>query len=94
MDISQLQQWTDQNPELAQVLTFIGVLLLIVLSYLVAYRLIGRALIHFAGRTESKYDDEANHLSPPLFERPAEHPGQPKPCEGREKQLRDLDISK
>jgi miniconductance mechanosensitive channel len=57
MDTTQLQQWLDQNPELAQVLTLIGVLLLIVISYLVAYRLIGRALIYFVKRTESQYDD-------------------------------------
>jgi len=57
MDITPLQQWIDQNPELAQTLTYIGVLLLVVISYLVAYHLIGRALIYFAGRTASKYDD-------------------------------------
>ena len=65
MNTTSLQQWLAQNPELAQALTYIGVLLLIVLSYLVAYRIIGRALIHFAGRTESKYDDIViRHLKP------------------------------
>jgi miniconductance mechanosensitive channel len=57
MDITPLQQWLSQYPNLAQALTYIGVLLLIVISYLVAYRLVGRALIYFAGRTASKYDD-------------------------------------
>ena len=57
MDITPFQQWIDQNPELAQTLTYIGVLFLAVISYLVAYRLVGRALIYFAGRTASKYDD-------------------------------------
>ena len=65
MDLTPLQQWIDQNPDLAQVLTFIGVLLLIIISYLVAYRLVGRALIYFAGRTESQYDNIViNRLKP------------------------------
>jgi len=65
MNITSVQQWIEQNPILAQALTYIGVLLLIVLSYLIAYRLVGRALIYFAGRTESKYDDIViRHLKP------------------------------
>lgn len=65
MNTTSLQQWIDQNPELAQTLTFIGVLLLIILSYLIAYRLVGRALLYIAGRTVSKYDDIViNRLKP------------------------------
>lgn len=65
MNTTSLQQWIDQNPELAQTLTFIGVLLLIILSYLIAYRLVGRALLYLAGRTVSKYDDIViNRLKP------------------------------
>jgi miniconductance mechanosensitive channel len=57
MDTTQLQQWISENPVLTQTLTYVGVLLLVVISYLVANRLVGRALIYFAGQTESKYDD-------------------------------------
>lgn len=53
--INDLQNWLRRNPNLADLPEILGVLLLAVLSYVIAYRLLLRGLIYLAGRTESGY---------------------------------------
>ena len=55
--IENLQAWFAQNPEEASVIFIIAVLILIVLSYVFADRLLARSLIYIARRTETHYDD-------------------------------------
>lgn len=55
--IENIQDWLAKNPEINNVITIIGVLFLIVVAYIIAYRLLARGLIYLAGRTQSKYDD-------------------------------------
>ena len=55
--INDIQNWLAQNPDLADLLEILGVLLLATLSYVITYRLLLRGLIYLAGRTESGYDD-------------------------------------
>ena len=51
------QTWLDNNPGMTDALNIAGALLLVGLSFLIAYRLLARGLIYLAGRTESQYDD-------------------------------------
>lgn len=53
MDLTELQQWIDQNTLLA----FGGVVILSVILFFIARGIIARGLIYLATRTESKYDD-------------------------------------
>lgn len=55
--IENIQSWLNQNQEITTILTIIGVLFLVILSYFIAYRLLTRGLAYLAERTESKYDD-------------------------------------
>ena len=55
--LNNLQEWLTNNPQWANVLTLAGVLLLIIISFVIAYRLIARWLIYIAKRTKSQYDD-------------------------------------
>jgi miniconductance mechanosensitive channel len=55
--IENIQNWIAENPLWGNVLTALGIFLLIVISYLIAYRLVARGLFYIAGQTESKYDD-------------------------------------
>ena len=49
--------WLNLNSGTATPLEIIGVLLLSVLSYIVAYRVVGRALVNLAQRTDTTVDD-------------------------------------
>ena len=49
--------WLNQNPETATTLEIIGVLLLSVLAYILAYRVVARALVNLARRTDTTVDD-------------------------------------
>lgn len=55
--IENIQLWLEQNAQAANILAIIGAVLLAILSYLFAFRLLGRGLDYLAKSTESKYDD-------------------------------------
>lgn len=55
--INDIQNWLIQNPNIADLLEVLGVILLALVSFVVTYRLLLRGLIHLAGRTETQYDD-------------------------------------
>ena len=55
--IQNLQTWLENNPTMANLLSILGVLLLILLSFWFAYRLLARGLIYLASQTETQYDD-------------------------------------
>jgi len=55
--IQNLQTWLENNPTVSNLLSILGVLLLVVLSFWIAYRLLARGLIYLAIQTETQYDD-------------------------------------
>ena len=55
--IANLQTWFSQNPSQANWIFVIGILLVIVISYLITDRLLVRGLLGLANRTETSYDD-------------------------------------
>lgn len=55
--LENFQTWLTQNPDMANTLSYVGIGLLIVVSYLIAYHLIARLVIRLATRTAMKYDD-------------------------------------
>ena len=59
--IDTIQSWLALNPALAEVANLASVVLLMAVAYLVTRHLILRALVHFARRTQSKYDDVILH---------------------------------
>lgn len=50
-----------QNPSLNNILTIIGVVLLIVIAYLIAFYFLARGIEYLANRTQSQYDDIIVH---------------------------------
>lgn len=55
--IEEIQKWLFLNPGVNNALTLVGVIFLIVISYVIAYRLLGRGLDYLAAQTKSRYDD-------------------------------------
>lgn len=51
------QDWLNQNPDPASALKIIGVLLLSIICYVLAYRIVARSLVGLAGRTDTIFDD-------------------------------------
>ena len=49
--------WMNENPDPASALKIIGVLLLSIISYILAYRVVARSLVGLAGRTDTTFDD-------------------------------------
>jgi miniconductance mechanosensitive channel len=55
--IESFQAWLNQNPDPASALKIIGVLLLSIIAYIIAYRVVARSLVGLAGRTDITFDD-------------------------------------
>jgi miniconductance mechanosensitive channel len=55
--IESFQDWLNQNPDPASALKIIGVLLLSIIAYIIAYRGVARTLVGLAGRTDTTFDD-------------------------------------
>ena len=55
--LESFQDWLNQNPDPASALKIIGVLLLSIISYIIAYRVVARSLVGLAGRTDTTSDD-------------------------------------
>ena len=55
--LESFQDWLNQNPDPASALKIIGVLLLSIISYIIAYRGVARSLVGLAGRTDTTSDD-------------------------------------
>ena len=55
--LESFQDWLNQNPDPASALNIIGVLLLSIIAYIVAYRVVGRSMVGLAGRTDTTFDD-------------------------------------
>jgi len=55
--IESFQAWLNQNPDPASALKIIGVLLLSIIAYIIAYRVVARSLVGLAGRTDTTFDD-------------------------------------
>ncbi len=55
--IENFQDWLNQNPDPASALKITGVLLLSIICYVLAYRVVARSLVGLAGRTDTTFDD-------------------------------------
>jgi len=55
--LESFQEWLNQNPDPASALKIIGVLLLSIISYIIAYRVVARSLVGLASRTDTTFDD-------------------------------------
>jgi len=63
--VENIQNWLAQNPEISNLITIVGVIFIIIFSYIISYRLLARGLIYLAERTQSKYDDIIiQHIKP------------------------------
>ncbi len=63
--VENIQNWLAQNPEISNLITMVGVIFIIIFSYIISYRLLARGLIYLAERTQSKYDDIIiQHIKP------------------------------
>ena len=55
--LENFQEWMNQNPDPASAVKIAGVLLLSIIAYIVAYRIVARSLVGLAGRTDTTFDD-------------------------------------
>ena len=55
--LESFQDWLNQNPDPASALKIVGVLLLSIISYIIAYRVVAHSLVGLAGRTDTTFDD-------------------------------------
>ena len=55
--LENFQDWLNQNPDPASALKIVGVLLLSIITYIIAYRVVARSLVGLAGRTDTTFDD-------------------------------------
>ncbi len=55
--LESFQDWLNQNPDPATALKIIGVLLLSIIAYIIAYRVVARSLVGLADRTDTTFDD-------------------------------------
>ena len=55
--IENIQNWIAENPLWGDILTALGIFLVIIISYLITYQLVARGVLYIVRRTVTKYDD-------------------------------------